>query len=192
MDPVMRDADSIIDAMKERTPYFSKSLPPRRDFYGEPTVSSEHPILGLAMPINIKEEKPDAVIGEVLRLRVPLPAPPRWIGGTRPSKDPLKEERTSWGVELDTKQYSRYVELARKESKIGGDNFKSFMANMIQQDYYTRQSDGPDGGKAQLIREVAGDFNQQAKMDLLDEDKALAEKVRDRQEGRIKALTPKY
>jgi hypothetical protein len=190
VDPVRRETESVLQVLQSRTPYFSKNLPPRRDFYGEPTYISEHPVLGLALPLRMKEEKADPVISEILRNNVSIPYPPKQIGGIRPSEDPLKPERAAWGEKLTPEQYSRYVELARKEMEIGGKTFKERMEALVESPSYQRQSEGPDGGKALLLRSIVNLYDDAAKDALQKEFPELKEKVNQRMRGRAEALRP--
>lgn len=190
IDPEMKEIDGILETLKSRTPYFSKDLFSKRDFYGEPTLASEHPILGLAFPMKIKKIEDDPVIEEILRNQIKIESPQKYIFGSKPSEDPLRPERLVWGIPLTPQQHSRYVKLMRKEPGSDGKTFREYLLDLIQSPHYQEQSGGPDGGRALLIRTYINKRQEEAKIKLLNEFPGLKEEYDEKTRKKIEALRP--
>jgi hypothetical protein len=91
-DPYLRDARTLIDTIKARTPGMSSSLMPKRDIWGEPIELEGGLGPDLFSPIYERRIKDDPVAQELIRLKV-------W---------PAPVERKIRGVELTPEQYDKY------------------------------------------------------------------------------------
>lgn len=96
VDPTLREAESILDAVKQRVPFLSKNLPARRDVWGRPVVSEGGTGPDIISPIWMSSRKNDPINNEILRLGANVGQPRREVGGVR----------------LDADQWGRYRELA--------------------------------------------------------------------------------
>lgn len=189
-DDVVREVNSISDAMRAGIPGLSEDLPPKRGFWGQPVIPEGSLGPDLLSPYRVTTEKKDLVNEEILNNRMSLSMPPKVLGGYKPSENPLVMEKNSWGVKLSPQQYDRFVELSRAEPIIAGKNAKEAIEDLINTASYQRQSDGPEGGKALLIREVLGKYQEAAKLRLRDEFPELGQKIDDRRKQRLEGLRP--
>jgi hypothetical protein len=106
-------------------------------------------------PIYARREKPSHIDKEILRLGMNLRKPPRVVG------------IDGFSVDLDKHPgaYQRYVELAGNALQhpawgIGAfDNLNATVSdNHPLSEVYKLKSDGPDGGKADMIRDMVLDY----------------------------------
>ena len=77
MDPYVREVDSIMGALKARTPWLRETLPVRRDGYGEPIAAMEN--LWPGSPSSVRPMSRDPVRQEALRLGVAPASTPRQL-----------------------------------------------------------------------------------------------------------------
>ena len=188
-DPYALEAYTILDAMKRRTPGFSKDLPVRRDIWGRPIDLRSG--LGWAYdafsPIYSKQEKPEPIDTEMLRLEAPVGIPSKRV--------------VFDGVTVDLDRYpgvySRYLQLAGNELKhpawqLGAKDYLNAVVTgkhpMSQ--IYNIRSDGPDGGKADMIANVVSDFRELARKQLLKEYPELNDEVRTRKAEKQRLKMP--
>ena len=178
MDPTLRDARTIVDKIKSRIPGYSETLPPRRNIWGEPIVLSGGLGPDIISPVYTSTDKRDPVSDEILRLRLPLGMPPRSIDG----------------IKLSPEEYDRFAVLAGNEAKDAntGLGCKETLESMLQNPDYLRQSDGPDGGKADTIREIIGYFRELARFKLREEFPDLEDMIMTRFQERQQARKPLY
>lgn len=170
VDPYMRTADSALQALRRRIPGLSADLPPYRDLWGRPVDyrSGEGAVYDILSPIYIKKINPEPVDTELQRLEY------------YPSMPDRRMSINGVTVELDGKQYSRFVQLAGNGVKdlATGLGAKDFLNAAIEGkgvygQLYKLYSDGPDGGKASFIAKWLSTFREEAKARLLKEDGAL-------------------
>jgi hypothetical protein len=95
-DPYLREARTIVDAMKARVPGLSTTLLPRRDIWGEPIRREGGLGPDRLSPIYLTAIKSDFISREMLRLGV-------WKA--QPS-------RTIRGVELTDEQYGKFQQIS--------------------------------------------------------------------------------
>jgi hypothetical protein len=192
-DRTLREVNSIADGIRADVPGLSKSLPPRRGFWGQPIVPDG--ALGPDMLSPYKETKAahDAVDNEIIKNRVSMGMPQKTLFGPNPSENPLQgnEPRAISGVKLTPKQYDDLVVFSRNDATDGnGNNLKDALKGLISSDLYQQQSNGPDGGKALLIKKTVSKFDQWGEAMLLDKYPDLKEKILKQKQGRIDALMP--
>lgn len=76
-DPVAREVDSMLDAVKSRLPGYRETLRPKRDVFGEPIAAKER--LGGLSPITVTEISTDKVRLEAARLNIGAGAAPKKV-----------------------------------------------------------------------------------------------------------------
>lgn len=74
-DPIAREVDSILDAVKARIPGVRQDMLPKRDIFGEPVANTER--LGVVTPITTKAQSQDKVRTEAERLGVSVADTPK-------------------------------------------------------------------------------------------------------------------
>jgi hypothetical protein len=90
LDPNLRDARSVMDAIKARIPVVSQSVPVRRNVWGEPVKSGDAVGPDILSPFYASAINPSPLNQEIARLRAPLSMPQRSIrvGGKKVSLSP--------------------------------------------------------------------------------------------------------
>lgn len=176
MDPYRREVYSMLDAIKARTPGLSKDLPARLNVWGEP-ISYESGF-GTAYdalsPIYTRTSKNEPIDAELIKQEANLTMPRR---------------RTSFnGATVDLGQhpqaYARYVALAGNELKhpAWGVGAKDLLNQIITGQHplsavYSMRTDGPDGGKVVMIKDIMRQYQDLARQQVLQEFPEIAEKV---------------
>jgi hypothetical protein len=174
-DPVLREARSIVDGIKARIPGYSNDLPPRRNLWGEPIVLGGGLGPDIVSPIYTEDVKDDPVDNAILDNKVEISMPARSIDG----------------VELTPHEYSRYVELAGNKAKgPDGLGLKDKLDRIINTSQFKGATDGPDGGKALLIKKYVQAYRGIARAQLAKEIPALAEQLERAKKERAQALRP--
>jgi hypothetical protein len=177
-DPVLREVNSVLDQIRSRIPGLSSSLPPRRNIWGEPIVLTGALGPDMISPIYTSEQKKDPVSDEMIRLRLPLSMPEKQIGG----------------VELTPQEYDRYVQLAGAEAvdPRSGLGLKESLRRLFRDPEYRRQSDGPDGGKALLIKTQIHAFRTMARVRIMEEFPELRDLAEAARHEKFQAREPMY
>lgn len=183
-DPYQRTVYSIMDAIKARTPGASETLPPRRNEWGEPIshASGMGTAYDLLSPFATRQPNDSPIDREIVRLGANVNLP---------------EGRTSFGqgamVDLhkDPQVYSRYLELAGNGYKdpAYGLGAKDMLNQLVSgnsplSSVYNMKSDGPDGGKAEMIHSIMNQYRDGAKRQLLQEYPKLQEEVTQKTQDR--------
>lgn len=176
-DPYVREVNSMLDAIRARTPGLSENLPVKRNLWGEPQKYESGLGTGVDFlaPVTSKEPSANPIDKEILEQGANVTMPQR---------------RTNFdGVTIDLgrypKAYSRYVELAGNELKhpawkMGAKDVLNAIVSGKHplSPVYAMRSDGPEGGKDMFIRGMVSDYREMARKQLLKEFPALAEDVR--------------
>ena len=180
-DPTVREVNSMMDAIRARTPGLSKDLPAKMDMWGEPLTTTS----GLGVPYDAfspvysRQPTPEPIDKEIIRNEVNIGMPPR---------------RTSFnGVSVDMSQYpqayARYVQLAGNEFKhpAWGMGAKDMLNAVVTGKHplspiYQMKSDGPDGGKDLFIRDIVSQYRTMARRQVLEEFPDLRKSVTERQQ----------
>jgi hypothetical protein len=176
-DPYQRAVYSMMDAIKARTPGASETLPPVRDKWGQPVQhgSGLGNAYDLLSPFATKRPQDSPIDKEIVNQGMNINLP---------------EARTSFGqgsvvnLQKDPAIYSRYVELAGNGYKdpAWGLGAKDLLNQVVSGNHplssiYNMKSDGPDGGKADMIRSLMNQYRDGAKRQLLQEYPKLQEEV---------------
>ena len=146
-DPVMREVHGIVDAFKAKIPGLSDTLPPRRNLWGEPIHLDGGLGPDLISPIYTSSKKLDPVSEELVRLELPVEMPMRQIDR----------------VPLAPQEYDAFVVLAGGKPILGEMTLKQRLADVMHSDLYQRASGGPQGGKADLVRQWVTTYRERAK-----------------------------
>ncbi len=96
VDPVRRDAQSVGDQLKARTPGLSQTLPPKRDIFGEELKYGGGVGPDILSPVYTSQNRGNKAAEEMVK---------RHVSGALPS-------RKIEGVDLNPAQYSEYVKAA--------------------------------------------------------------------------------
>ena len=168
LDPTVREVHGLLDEMRARVPGYSADLPPRRNLWGEPIILEGGLGPDLISPIYTNTLTDDPVSTEIVRQRVALKLPEKVIGGSAPPRSPFAGERASHGVVLTPAEYDLYVRLAGNQLKLQGQGLHDRLAELIQSPRYQDQTNGPDGGKAYMIRKTVQVYRQAAEARLSD------------------------
>lgn len=105
LDPVVREVNSITDAVKSRIPGLRSELLPKRDVFGEPVQTKER--LGAVSPVTETQETSDKVRSEAARLGVSVADAPKKVHLGRGSGK-------LGDVELTPEQRDKYAEVGGK------------------------------------------------------------------------------
>jgi hypothetical protein len=116
IDPIAREARSIVDQFTSKIPGYSKTISAKRDGYGDPflppqTVGSAY--LGYISPLTYKPESTDRVKVEGDKLHAKLPKFPDHIGGNVKEDMDIREPQPGdkYGVQLTSKQRDRWQQI---------------------------------------------------------------------------------
>jgi hypothetical protein len=177
-DPVRRDVRDWKDAIMERIPGLSSSLPPMRNLKGEPVTVGMYEtipgkLFGMVNPVYYTTEKNDPVSQAILSNRMKLTMPSRSIGGGQDPDRPQLEEGDP-AIKLTPEQYDWLVRMAGNELKdpdtgMGAwDRLQRIVTNQIPVDesegvYFRDFSKGPEGGQAFVIKKIVGDYRNAAR-----------------------------
>ena len=170
MSPEMSATYGYIDRIKSRIPGYSDDLPPRRNIFGEPIVLEGGIGPDFMSPIYVSTVKDDPVADEMVRQQVAVGMPRRQIQG----------------IELDAKQYDRYVLLySGIEAQM---SLKEQLRSMFDTRSYKNATDGPEGGKALMVKSVFTAYRDMAQAQMLAEDETLTNQITLAQEQRVEKL----
>lgn len=187
VDPVQRDARTLMDLVKARVPYFSKDLPPKTDDYGDPlvipqTMGSEW--FGIFSPVapKFKAATENRVKQEGDRLHANLPKFPNTVGGrTQHTEDDFKDFDTlpihpgdSMGVDLSPQQKYRWKQLYRA---LWSDPKDGIEKNLLDTKDYNNPKLMPQALQNITYEGLMRKYKQAAWNQLLSEDKELLERV---------------
>ncbi len=171
-DPIIRETHGYLDGIKARIPGLSETLPPALNMWGEEQTREGALGLDMVSPIYVSTEKSAEASRELLRLGLYLGKPNR------------TQTFQKVPIELDDAEYNQFVRLSGNEIKdpstgLGFKDTVTALANGSHpnQAQYDRLSDGPEGGKAMMIRHYRQLFLDAAKNRLLQESPKLNEDV---------------
>lgn len=155
VDPVVREVRTVSDALKNSLPGYSGDLYPRRNRYGEAVTMGEVWLSNTVDPVrkseikNAENSPTYAIDKAIMENNVPIPRPGKvlhWEG--------VK-------VELTPEEYDTFQMLPRDLGLVEA------LQNVVASETFTAASGGPDGIKSNMIREVFGDFREQARYELV-------------------------
>ncbi|MCD8139844.1 MAG: hypothetical protein LUE17_08720 [Planctomycetaceae bacterium] len=159
IDPIVREVDGIMDAIKAGIPGMSGDLPIRRNFLGEEVKSDGFYGPNWLSPLRQSHDKGDPVYDEIYRLVRE--------GHKIPSMPDKVIHHQGRAVKLDGKQYSRLLELAGVELRYGGKNAKERIADVIQSPAYRGWDDEK---RTKQIRAIIESYRGEARKQMKKED----------------------
>lgn len=136
-DPILRDARNIVDRIKSRVPGYSKTLPPRRNLWGEAIVLEGGVGPDIISPVYVSHDRHDKVNHEIVRLEM----------------KPSMPERKINGVELTPREYEEYI-------KLSGIPAKRILDDVINSNIWDKI---PDFEKKKIIDEQIKDHRNNAR-----------------------------
>lgn len=179
-DPYMRTADDIVGALRRRVPGLSQDLPLYRDLWGREVDyrSGLGQTYDLISPVYLKTHNPEPIDSEIQRLEYYPDMPERKNAFQNPYNPSISGPIT---LELNPKQYERFVALAGNELKLPAAmnmGCKDFLNSVVEgkspySAVYNMYSDGPDGGKAAYIRSWISKYRAAARQELMEKDPTL-------------------
>jgi hypothetical protein len=174
LDPTLREAQTLVDAMHARVPGWSETLPPRRNIFGDPIRLGGGWGPDLISPVFTSMEKDDPVANEMARLRVNLSMPQRVLNGTGPT--PVGHPATGReGVPLSPQQYDTLVRYAGNENKFGGLGMKDALERLFESDRYRALPS--DAMRSDEVRRIVTTYREAAKRRLISEDPVLRQSL---------------
>lgn len=144
--------NGLVNGIKRGIPGMSDSLPPIRDIFGEPMTreSGVGWAWDMVIPIQATTEKNDPVARAIIDNQVKV---------SRPS-------RTVAGIQLNAGQYDELQQIA-------GPMMKEQLAHIVRSPGFNNLTDGPDGMKAQIIKNTVTKVHEHARNMLIMRDPEL-------------------
>ena len=156
-DPYLRETTGALDALKNMVPGLSDDLPPARDLWGKPRTyqSGLGTIYDAITPMKIKGQGGTAIDADILDNGVDVRMPARSIA--------VDGETVSLRSRPDI--YSEFVRLAGEPAFAKLDAVAN--GRDPDSDLYFSLSDGPDGGKAEYIKDVVTQYRRAARGEIM-------------------------
>lgn len=192
VDPVQREINSPLDALKSKIAAWSSDLTPRRDLWGKEVAPQE--VFGRAYdilsPVGVSKREDSPIDAEIERLNISLRR--------------IQHKGTFAGADVNfhewPKVYDKYITLAGNELKhpVWGVGLKDFLNEVVtgkhqmSQVYETLLSDGSEGGKAAWIKNQVSQYRKLAQDQIMkgDEFPEFVAWVRAREAQRIEMRLP--
>jgi hypothetical protein len=202
IDPVVRDVRGVMDAIYARTPTWAKyaglktseDVPPMRDLYGRPTLREGLTdwAVDMALPFQTKTPVDEPGLRAIVENNVAITPLSRTLVGPG-EKDLVVDPRAAGmtpGVSLKPHEYDRWGELVRT-TKLGGKTLKEKLDALVESDHFQRQSVGPEGGQAMLLKQQVLIYRQVAKQKLfMENDREILKRVENYYREKASKLRP--
>lgn len=184
VDPNQRAVYSMLDEFKSRIPGLSKDLPPRRDLWGYPVASRNPGASGIAgsllSPAQSRPATHSPIDDEILKQGFNIAMPSTTVSFGQGQSVDLKKYPEA---------YSRYLELSGHALKdpAWGVGAKDLLDQIVSgkqpalSAVYNLYSNGPDGGKKQMVENIISRFRDSAKKQLLTEFPKVKDEVDQKQ-----------
>ncbi|MGH0000110.1 hypothetical protein ACQU0X_08520 [Pseudovibrio ascidiaceicola] len=181
IDPSMREARTLVDTVKNNIPSYSSTLPPRRSWitgdplvypkgWGADMVSPVGEAFASINPIIAADGANDPVLDEMAQLNFAFTAPVRRLEG---------------GIELNTAQYSRLLELHGKV-RIGRDNMYQALAKAMDSKIYDKERNGyadttepSENPRVKIVQRIIERYRSKARKELIMENPDLLSQKRE-------------
>ena len=194
-DRIVRDARGVVDGFKAGLPFLAQNIPPdRNSITGEPITYPPGWGPDMVSPIYITQQGSDPVFTEIIENKVSLAPVPRSIG-PRPEDAPLlAPESLKKGTRLTPWERDFWIVQMTQEVRDGQHRtLHEHLSDVVASDQYQRQSRGPDGGRAILIKAVYQGYRDKAEAILRDPNRGspnLERDIRARLTERIEGQLP--
>jgi hypothetical protein len=185
LDPYQREVYGMLDEIKSRIPGLSKTLPPRRDLWGNPVTQ---PFGSSLSPTAISPVHHSPIDDEIIRQG--------WNINMPEAKQTFRTPQGHASINMRDypEAYSRLLELAGHELKapqFGGLGLKELLDSIVSGTHplsavYQRMDDGESndqGSKRQFVESLIHEYRTEAKRQLLEEYPALRQDVSDKAEA---------
>lgn len=168
-DPVFQQTRSMLGAFQEVAPGYSDALPPSRNIWGEPVLFRGFQNRAAVSPFEIGSRQAAPLDQEVQRL------------GFEPNMPGETLTVNGVNVTLTPQEHDRLVVLAGNEAKDpeSGVGLRDALSALIETEAYKKESDGPSGGRAWLVREVIQQYQALARAQLIAERERLQRALQD-------------
>lgn len=185
-DPYQREIYSMLDEFKSKIPGLSKTLPPRRDLWGEPVSGTYANAENIFSPIPGREFKHSPIDDEIIKQGFNFTMPDR--------RQTFGNPGNSVAIDMAhyPKAYSRLLELSGHayQDPAYGVGLKDLLDGIVSgssplSGVYNLKTDGPEGGKHAFLEGLMARYRDGAKRQLLSEPEFAALK----QEVESKAAT---
>ena len=124
-----------LNRMKSRSPFFSDTVPPKLNLYGEPMKQCENGAWCFISPLRVTTTKGNVVDEEMVNLGLGVPMP----------------TRTQRGVRLTSDQYN---EMLVRINELGNETMLEEMESVIELDVYQSADIAGKGGKIEQLKSV--------------------------------------
>ena len=179
-DPMWREVHSIADSIHARTPGYSTNLFPYRNMWGQKILTEGALGFDIISPVYKFGQKDRPIDEWIVENRVPL---------RRPSY-------TRNGVKMDPSEFDRFQELAGNELKDHStgmglyDTMDAFARGTHPnlQSVWNNATDGPEGGRAAILKNTVNAFREMAWFTVLEERPELMDRFRMRLEEQGQAM----
>ena len=148
VDPVMRQAFTIGEKMRNSLPFFSDSLPARLDVFGNEVTYEQ-----ILSPWTVSTEGDDPILAHIGQL----------AEVSRGSVVGMPPKRIQ-GIHLSASEYHDYVNMSRNVIEINGDSFKDTLSIVFQTEEY--QASTLDA-KIDVIKSIQGNYDTLARNEML-------------------------
>jgi endonuclease YncB( thermonuclease family) len=145
LDPNIRDARTIMDAIKARIPVVSQSVPVRRNVWGEPVKAGNAIGPDILSPFYASAINPSPLNQEIARLRAPLSMPQRAI------------RIEGKAVNLSPPLYDEFVQLS-------GQPAKKYLEQQIRTRDWRSMN---DEDRRQFVKDTLAEFRDTAREELI-------------------------
>lgn len=169
-DPVLRDTITVMDQVKAKIPGLSRTLPPRRDVFGEPVVPEGNLGPDMLSPVAVSTATKDPVRQMFADLGID-------------TKSDLKGMQQVDKVPLSVDQHSRFVEIR-------GKMLKQSLDQLVGNQQFQHLPDNKDNPKSkqELIRTIMGNTKTAAKGKLFQEFPEILDAVKARHQEQAEEL----
>lgn len=172
--PGLSATQGIVEKIQSRLPGYSGDLPPRRNIFGEPIVLSGGLGPDIMSPIYTSVDKDEPVADEIVKQQTLV-------------RMPLKSIQ---GVELDTNQYDRYIQLySGKDNRFVQMPLKAKLSETFRTNGYINATEGQEGGKSVFIRSIFEAYRETAKQQMIEEFPELRMNIMKLKSQRVESLT---
>ena len=168
-DPVLRDTRDMLGVVRNGAPGYSDALPPSRNIWGEPVLFRGFQNRAAVSPFEIGSRQAAPLDQEMQRL------------GFEPNMPGETLTVNGVNVTLTPQEHDRLVVLAGNEAKDpeSGVGLRDALSALIETEAYKKESDGPSGGRAWLVREVIQQYQALARAQLIAERERLQRALQD-------------
>lgn len=186
-DPYLREVRTMVDALKAKTPGFSRDLPPRRNIFGEPLPYDAAVGPDFISPFAYSKSLNDSVREELASLEA---------GFGHPAQEQGNVDFTEFTNSKGQDAYDRWLEL-HGTVKVGGRTMQENLERVIEGNRYQRYRSDTDEGldaKTSEIRRWIGRHRKMAERHVREEypelDAAMKKDQRDRRLNVLTDLAP--